>query len=270
MSIHFWVNFGVTDCPGLNSPNGRIIPRFAGLYLLYMFIWYIEFFFEFLYRALANNGDISPDDHSPESPSSSLELESGSFHKYGVTPPMNLREEKRKKNKLRSHKQKSDKRDIQYHVKNYLLDMANQEQLENVMELDESESSSVRTARNKQRKNSSKTLTNLRGQDRDTKMNSEEVSTSAKGGHTNPLMLMVECPLKVDSSNRFFTSNSRQITASQQLQYAALVKPTLLPRRKQSVTEVRHVRIYCLNHSKNVQHCLQASLHPNLGKSCAA
>ena len=181
---------------------------------------------DFSYRYFSQERDqlvvTDSDEHDTESPGSSLDVDNpNNLDIYGITPPSNQRETKRNKEKIKSHKSKkanqefrdfikAQRREKQRDAKRQGAVMQNLREDMASCKLDDEEESLLdvsQTDRQIKRRDSSKSFKTSRGYERDYKNSSGDLSVENAPAE----LVRVQSSIKVDSPNRFFSLNSKQV-----------------------------------------------------------
>ncbi len=157
---------------------------------------------------------------------SSLEIDNqNSLDIYGITPPTNPREDRRNKEKVRSHKNKKATQEFKEFIeaqrREKLRDSKRQGiALENISDdmascrLDDEEESLLNVShsdRQMKRKDSSKSFKTSRSHDRDFKNSTSGELSMDIPSDRQVDMVRVLSSIKVDSPNRFFSLDSKQV-----------------------------------------------------------
>ena len=181
---------------------------------------YVSFFY--FRETIEQQAITDSDELDTESPASSLDVDTpNNLDIYGITPPANQREMKRNKEKIKSHKSKKANQEfrdfIEAQRREKQRDVKRQGVMQNLREdmasckLDDEEESLLdvsQTERQIKRRDSSKSFKTSRGYDRDYKNSSAGDLTV----EISPVEIArVQSSIKVDSPNRFFSLNSKQV-----------------------------------------------------------
>ncbi len=196
-----------------------------------------------------NHDTVEVDNDDMESPNSSLELDQDFMYRYSVTPPLNPRELKRCKERSRSFKHKEEVESVKIEKErrekirqmhrtaanaSTMIDNKDSGSDEEYVASNDVDVSSGSSA--KKKRDSSKIFNVSRNYDRDYKQSST-TDLASMDSLATPVQT-----IKIDSPNRFFSLNSKPVSASSSIHNTKNTSPiallTISQKRRQSLPHI--------------------------------